>query len=436
MSNQPVQYTRAFEENINILFDELKLGIQWDRPSILLAIYKSESGKAKIEQALKDRLKELGQEAVFIQIGKDRPNIFPSLLQTTKKDKTVFFISNIDHGGGDNDRDAYRALNINREFLVENKIRAVFLLSPDEASNLPNYAPDFWAFRHRVIEFIGSHSAPQKTLPSGVLIWHAQQDTGEPLTALKEKIASREKLLDQLSTDPEALSARSELLYSLGHLYWMAGNSTNASKTLASGLKLAQKYDLPHRTWFLNGLAIISYENKKHKEASEIHQDALKLDSTDSFLLLNSSAIACALGQNLRAIEMGRKAVKSNPSAAQIWNSFGHIYTAIGKLDEAMPCFRKAVELAPTNSNFSLSLAVGYKLTNDSQESLHQLKAMQGTRPRWLDACEKILLGNKAGGMEILRAALRSNQISKTEIERDPNLHLLLDPVEIESLWA
>src|SRR5581483_2076394 len=377
MSNQTVQYTRAFEENISALLDELKLGIQWDRPSILLAIYKSESVKEKIEQALKNGLEEMGQQTVVIKIGKERPNIFPALLQTTKKEKTVFFISNIDRGGGDNDKDAYRALNINREFLVENKIRAVFLLSPDEASNLPIYAPDFWAFRHRVIEFLGSHAAPKNVLPSGVLIWHAQQNSTELHAAIKEKIASREKLLSQLSTDPEALSARSELLYSLGHLYWMLGDTSNASKTLTSGLKLAQKYDLPHRTWFLNGLAIISYEDEKYKEASEIYQEALELDSKDSFLWLNFSATACALGQNLRAIEMGHKAVKAHPSSARIWNSFGHIHVALGKLDEAIPCFKKAVELSPTNSNFALSLAVGYKLTNDVQEALRQLKVAQ-----------------------------------------------------------
>lgn len=433
MPDRPVQYTRVFEENINILFDELKLGIQWDRPSILLAIYKLESGKEKIEKALSEKLQPLGQRVVSVQIGKERPGVFPSLLQTANRDKTIFLISNIDRGG----RDAYRALNIHREFLVENKIRAVFLLSPDEASNLPNLAPDFWAFRHRVIEFTGSHPAPQAVPPSGILIWHAQQDSTEPPTALKEKIASRESLLRQLSADPEALSARSELLYSLGHLYWMQGNSSSASKSLTSGLDLTEKFHLPHPTWFLNGLAVIHYEDKNYKEASDICRKALEKDSRDGFLCINASATACALGQNLNAITMGRQAVKINPADARLWNSFGHIHVAIGKLDEAITCFIKAVEIAPAVPNFVLSLAIGYKLTNDPNESIRQLKTLRtmkdASTPR-LEACEKILLGNKAEAIQVLRAALRSNQISKVEVRRDPNIRLILDPAEIESL--
>jgi hypothetical protein len=65
----------------------------------------------------------------------------------------VFFVTGIGRNDEPERRDIYRALNFHREMLVENRVILVLWLAAAEAAELPYLAPDFWAFRHRVVEF-------------------------------------------------------------------------------------------------------------------------------------------------------------------------------------------------------------------------------------------------------------------------------------------
>ena len=75
------------------------------------------------------------------------------LSQRPERDRSVFSVSGLSHGGGKENANAYRALNIRREYFVDYAIRVVIWLAGDEAMALSRHAPDFWAFRHRVVEF-------------------------------------------------------------------------------------------------------------------------------------------------------------------------------------------------------------------------------------------------------------------------------------------
>ena len=74
----------------------------------------------------------------------------------------MFFISGIGRNNDAGRGVIYRALNFQRELLVENRIILVLWLGTPEAAELALQAPDFWAFRHRVVEFAPDRGGTKK----------------------------------------------------------------------------------------------------------------------------------------------------------------------------------------------------------------------------------------------------------------------------------
>ena len=73
-------HINSFDERIEIIWEELKLAIQWNRPSLLLVVYNSEYVRADAETALKNFLIERGQKIVHIQMEETPDTSFISLL--------------------------------------------------------------------------------------------------------------------------------------------------------------------------------------------------------------------------------------------------------------------------------------------------------------------------------------------------------------------
>ncbi len=440
MPNPALPNRLSFEENVNTLLEELLLAEKWQRPSILLAVHKSKFGQGKAEKALEDKLNKLGQTVTHIKVDQTRSDVPHLVLKTPAPDKTIFFVSNIDWGSGPDRKDAYRALNIYRELFVENHVKVVFWLTLNEAATLPRYAPDFWAFRHRVFEFTGQRLPRKVNLPAGVLIWDVQ-DPVDQFDKPEARISVREELLAKLPHNLEARSTRIDLLNNLGYLYWAMGNSDKASQELTAGLELAgQQYAGKIRSSLLNGLAIISYEAEKYDRAVEIYEKALQDSPAEAFLRINLSATYRALGRNQEAISLAKRAIRINARDPRIWNALGHIYATMGKFDEALTCFSKAAELSPRSAAYHLALAICYDLVERPDETGRQLdiaRSLARDRTRiYLDIYEAALLGNAAKSLELARAAIRANLVLKYDLRRDPNINLLMDSSQIEEMFA
>lgn len=430
MADKASPYSKSFDGNIDSLFDELKLAIQWNRPSILLAVHKSMPSRDKAEAALGQMIRKLGQAVVQVEATHESPDIARAILEIKDREKTVFFISNIDRGGGEDGKDAYRALNIYRELFVEQRIRAVFWLTVNEALALPRHAPDFWSFRHRVVEFAAPRAPKKVGLPASLLIWHIQASSDSP-KKIKEKITSRERLLKELPARAESLSTRIELLYTLGYLYWALGDIQKSRQALNTGLELAQRPELSRiKTWLMNATAILEYETGVRQKASKILADLNADSPQDSLIAMNYGTALCALGKNSEAVAQGKKAIRIEPTNARLWNGFGYVYVSMGMLDEATRCFMKAIELAPSNRYVHESLAACYGVMGLQQESLAQLKLAAetaGERPFLMEVFEQAILGENEKAVGLLRAAVESGQFTRDEVRRDPNLLLLLD---------
>ncbi len=142
--------TGSFDAQVIQLCDELRLAVQWERPSILFAVCCSDSVKDKAQTALVKLLELVGEKVQFFEVD-DKENVDVPLRLSRKHHRTqkVFFVDGLSQGG----EGALRALNIRREYLVSKQIRAVFWLSESEERSLAEAAPDFWAFRHRAVYF-------------------------------------------------------------------------------------------------------------------------------------------------------------------------------------------------------------------------------------------------------------------------------------------
>lgn len=438
MRNATARNKTTFDENIDALCEELSLAQKWGRPSILLAMHRSKFGQDKAARALADRLRKEGRTVVDLVVNNERPNLPRLMSAAPTADQVIFFVSNIDWGGGQDGKAAYRALNLYRELLVENRIKAVFWLTPNEATNLPHYAPDFWAFRHRYVEFASPRAATRSYLPAGLLIWD-MEPTIDPFDSLEDKIRAREEILAKLPHNMEALSTRVELYYTLGHLYWLLGNSAKAATCLAAGLKLTADQELPGMKWrLLNGLAVLQHESKDYGRAIETYQEALRDAPPSSTLLINMSAACCMLGRNQEAITIGKRAIKLNPTDSRIWNRLGYVYVATGQLDEGISCFAKAAELAPRTRAYHESLAVAYGTVDRSDQARQQLEIARRLASNeaafHLDIYEEAMLGSTAKAEQLLQAALTSKRIQKHEARRDPNLSVLFGAAKVEAL--
>ena len=167
---------KSFDDNIDILFDEILLAEQWGRPSLLLAVHKSKFGQDKAEKILEKRLVQEGFQIHRIVFNDERSDIAQLIRESGATPKSVFFISNLDWGGGREGRQAYRGLNLHRELFVEEAIKAVFWLTVNEAgesaalrAGLLGISPPRGGVRQ------SARGRERCNLPAGILAWDMPQ---------------------------------------------------------------------------------------------------------------------------------------------------------------------------------------------------------------------------------------------------------------------
>ncbi|MEJ5224679.1 MAG: hypothetical protein WHV44_09510, partial [Anaerolineales bacterium] len=222
-----------FEDRIDTLFKEIELAIKWQRPSILLAIYESEYVYSDAATSLENQLRGAGRQVEHIH-GRDGAalDIVQSIGATEDLDNTIFFVDGLRWASRGDSWGAYRSLNQSREFFVAHRIRIVFWLTEDEASSLARYAPDYWAFRHRVVEFIESPEPEQILLRALQSTWQIAGEDTDTYEDPDGKIALRYAMLEELPDNAESTGMRANLLLSLGILHWRKGILDKAARLL------------------------------------------------------------------------------------------------------------------------------------------------------------------------------------------------------------
>ncbi len=353
-THQDIQFVsrdiEPFEDRVDILFRELELAIKWERPSILLAIYSSEYVCTDAKTALKDKLVDMVQYVHHIQVGNDEKSDIPLFLsEIADLDKGVFFIEGLRWGGGKEGTRAYRALNIGREYFIDQRIRVVFWLTENEANDLARYAPDFWSYRHRVVEFVDSPSFERISARALVSTWQGIGEYADGLEDIDAGIALRDVMLRDLPAGDESTASRANLLFSLGILHWRRGDFEKAAQFLHTTLEIAEKIQ---DRWFeavcLNADALVKTALGRMNEAIGSLKQATRLSSDQTFHWNNLGNLYSQLDRQDEAKSALEKAIELNPLDAVSWNGLGNVFQKLGRSEDAIATYQKAIELAPT----------------------------------------------------------------------------------------
>jgi len=338
-----------FEDRIDILFRELELAIHWQRPSILFAVYGSERILTDAELALEGKLIDLGHKAFRFQIKDgEGADIAARLAEIADPQHMVFFISGLRWGGGPQGLAAYSALNQHREYFIENQIRIVFWLTEEEAVDLAHHAPDYWAYRHRVIEFVESPESEEVLTHALESAWQGSGETSDSPEEIDAKISLHESLLTDLPEGDGSTAMNANLYLTLGVLHWRRGDTEKATKFLQTALQAAITME---DRWFeaecLNAMALVYSDLGRVDDAIEAYQQAIQLAPDQIFPWNNLGNLYIKLGRNEEALSAFHRAIEHNPTDAVSWNGLGNAYFKMDRIGEASSTYQKAIELAP-----------------------------------------------------------------------------------------
>ncbi len=321
--------SESFEERIDILFEELSFAIQQQRPSILLVFYEEENVRDRVEGALEKRLAEVGQALVPFPVDEMHFDIPLMLSQRLDRDGSVYSVTGLSRGGGKEAANAYRALNIRREYFVDYVIRVILWLAGDEAIELSRHAPDFWAFRHRVVEFNDAVNLEHPGKPANELDRGGQGFPARP-DDLDEQIEWNERQLAGLPEQTSSFERRLELLFRLAGLYQVKKDYDRSIRCLKDGVGFARELnnlDWLAKFWGNLGLVYLDLE------------------------------------QPLRAVRACRKAIRFNPTQAGLWCNLGHLYYIEKRFSDAIIAYKNAIQLDPQNYLANSSLEACYRLS-------------------------------------------------------------------------
>src|SRR5687767_6714875 len=291
----------AVDDRLDIFFREIELAIKWQRPSILLAIYPSQDIRAEAEAALENKVIGCGQKVMHIRTRDGRSSdISLFVARIPDADKVVFFVDGLSNSGEEEGFDTYRALNVSREYFVEKQIRIVFWLTQAEAVHLAHFAPDFWASRHRVIDFIESQKPDETFIRALESAWQGQGENKhmtDNLIDTHAKISLRETTQAGLPEWDGSTTAGVNLLLTLGIMHWRKGDHDKADESLRSALDIAIK--------------------TQDKRLEAVCFNAIALVKTD-------------LGMLDQAVEAYEQAIELAPEKTFIWGHLGNLYSQLG----------------------------------------------------------------------------------------------------------
>ena len=299
--------------------------------------------------ALENRLHKLGQSVHHIIVkGQDDADVSLMISELADLSNVVFFVDGLRWGGGEDGFNAYRTLNDRREFFIENHVRVIFWLTENEAIDLAHYAPDYWAFRHRVIEFVDSPKPEQISPRVLEFAWQGIGEFTDTTDDLDAKIALRTALLTDLPEGNELTAARANLLLTLGMLHWRRGDYERATQFLNTTLDLAARLqDNCFKALCFNAIALVETDLGRTKEAIQAYQNAIELAPEQISPWNNLGNLYRKLEQHEEALAAFQKAIEQNATDVVSWNGLGDLYHILGRNDDAIYAYLKATELSP-----------------------------------------------------------------------------------------
>ena len=254
------------EARVSRLGNYLIRAHKYNKASILFALYLSEYVRVDVEKEIKKLLKEQGLGSIGVDAGEHKD--LPSFFSLTNSDHTVFFVHNMEKGFPE----SLKYLNFKREEIIEHGVKAVFWVTDKELTRIGNEAPDFFAFRNRVVEFV---EVPLAEEHRPALVEFALETDYKSLDEIKRSIEFKETLLSELSKDDEISGY---LLNSLGILCNQIGLYKKAIEYHEKALVIAQEIGDRQGEGNALGNLGLAYSNLGQvRKAIEYHEQALEI---------------------------------------------------------------------------------------------------------------------------------------------------------------
>lgn len=342
--------SRRMEACTAALLDELQLARAWSRPSLLFAVQRSPIDQPRAMQALQARLAEHAIPAAIITPDKTQPNLLLELAHRPDAAACVFLVHRLGTQTW-----LYDGLNLHRERLVDARLKLTLWLTRDEATLLARRAPDFWAFRHRVIEFPTPRRTTDLFIPSGALCWHTEETSLEASASL--------------ASLPHTSDMRAENILALARSHWLAGDTLNARQMLETALEAVSHTSLRElHARLLNALAIMQYDQHEIPSALASIDAALQADESQGWLWANLGIIARAARQGRRSAAALKKALRAGADSPSVWEAVGFVQFARGEFKSALESFERALALTPSRAGAYAMLILCRQWLGDAVE--------------------------------------------------------------------
>ncbi len=338
----------TFEMRVSRLGNYISRAFKYNKPSILFAMYMSEFLRADVEKSLEKSLKKHGLRFVDVDAGKNKD--IPSLISSMNSDNTVFLVHNMAKGFPE----VLQFLNFKREELIEHHVKAVFWVKEKELARISEEAPDFFAFRNRVVEFLEVPS-------SDAFKEFALETEYESLDEIKRSIELKEKLLLELSGKDEISGY---LLGALGILYNQIGSSRTSIDCSEKALKIAREIgDRKSEGVQLGNIGNAYRILGDMRKSIEYYEEALAIareieDQKNEGIWLGNLGISYRLLGNMKeAIQYNNKALaiaqemKDRRNESRWLTNIGLVHRDIGNVIEAKEYYEKALKIAQEIGN-------------------------------------------------------------------------------------
>jgi len=321
-------------------------------------------------------LNSLGQEVHHFHIDEKLFDVPMILVQNPDHERTVYFITGLKWGGGKGGNNAYRALNMRREFFIDNQMRVVLWLTRSEAAHLPRQAPDFWAFRHRVIELMDAPNETNNQVVERKLSWDGWRYS-DLLMDVDEKISLRESMLADLPVGTESAASRSDLLYTLASFYWSKDEFEKSLNLIEEGLSIVMGvHDPVSESQFWSGKGLVLHSLKNLKDAETSYQNAVDLNPYNTHAWNNLALLYNTRGENQKAIDGCKKSIEMKPKNTTAYSILGDIYRQLGQYEDSKECYQTAARLEPKVAQYWVSLGdIQFEQKRDKEALRAYLKA-------------------------------------------------------------
>ena len=187
----------------------------------------------------------------------------------------------------------------------------------------------------------------------------------------------KQSRIAELETRLQADPNQPELQYELAELYYDINTKEANEKAIEHYKKVLEL--APDHAKAQAGLACayamkyFNYSNESRGWATRAHEAALKAVELDPELPEGYRALGMALsalGKNLDAIEMYKRAIRLNASDARTYNNLGLAYFSLGQYGNAIESYQKAVTLDPEEAAYRNNLGLAYLNNNQVDEAI------------------------------------------------------------------